>query len=314
MAGIFPLKRQILWPVVHNFKTLILFTISDVKTVMIPQSAFAFAAVTALAKPTGQEDCHPISVIGVCHMLLWMWLHLLVENLANQRLPASIKEDVSNKPWRPLASGRINLPQAKDLLKIAVTMAATHSVLVGVTLPSIALMALVWLYNDLGGANAGPLQRNLVNAGGLACFGWGAVIILARYQRDVLDGGQDLPPEGKQLLLRWVALTFVVVATTVFSQDFPDTLGDKARGRKTMPLVYSEQVCRVMLAFLVLFWSMVCPMFWTVGQVGRFIPLCVGITIAVSTLCSRRQSSDETVWRLWCLWITILYLLPICSI
>ncbi|KAI1499869.1 UbiA prenyltransferase family [Biscogniauxia marginata] len=233
----------------------------------------------------------------------WVWLHLLVEDVANQRLEESVLEDQENKPWRPLPAGRITADEAQCLLRILVPLTIGFSFLSGGYLPSATLMTFIWLYNDLEGANAGPFQRNIINAAGLACFGWGAVSML-------MDGWYLTEDNGTQMFC-WIALTATVVATTVFAQDFPDMVGDKARGRKTVPLLYAETPARVALALLIMFWSVACPFFWDV-VVGAWLGLlCLGGTMTVLTTCYRSQSFDETVWRMWCVWITFIYLLPV---
>ena len=52
----------------------------------------------------------------------WIWLNILVISISNQRLPAGILEDKINKPWRPIASGRIGVEQASQLLFVSVIL------------------------------------------------------------------------------------------------------------------------------------------------------------------------------------------------
>ena len=236
-------------------------------------------------------------------MLAWIWLHLLVENISNQRLRESVLEDSVNKPWRPLPSGRVSASEAQRWLQALIPSALATSLFMGSFTPSVTLMTFIWLYNDLDGSSTGPWQRNAINAAGLACFGWGA--------SEVLIG--ERARDGESTLFHyWFVLMAVVVTTTVHAQDMPDMDGDRARGRKTMPLLYSEKWARGSLATFILLWSIVCPYFWgSVTALAWIVPLGIGCAMAFFTLFSWKQPTDEMVWKLWCLWIAVIYTLPL---
>ena len=234
-------------------------------------------------------------------MLIWIWIHLLVENISNQRLPGSVVEDAANKPWRPIPAGRLTPSEAQILLRIAVPVAMGVSRILGSFEASVTLMTLIWLYNDLGGSGSGPWQRNVLNAAGLSCFGWGAV--------SVLLGGDDLL---NNLLCKWLILLAAVITTTVHAQDFPDVDGDSACGRRTMPLLYGQVWSRYGLAVSLVFWSIVCLTFWDVSSpVVWSATLLIGGMTAGLTAFHWDPFYDRIVWRLWCLWISVLYLLPL---
>ncbi|KAL7934150.1 UbiA prenyltransferase family domain-containing protein [Trichoderma chlorosporum] len=230
-------------------------------------------------------------------MLAWIWLNLLVEDIANQRLEGSIVEDAVNKPWRPLPSRRLTPEQARDWLVIAIVAAVGFSALLGCYTASVTLMLLIWMYNDLDGSNRGIWVRNALNAGGLMCFSWGALATLS---------GGKLLPEG----FIWILVTGAIIMTTVHAQDLPDIEGDMARGRQTVPLLYGETVARASLALMVMFWSLVCPLFWGTSPWGWAASTSIGATMSVLALQKQGQWWDEVVWKLWCLWIVALYLLP----
>lgn len=66
--------------------TLFLFTKSDFKTVIFPQSIFAIAVALsgAAVSPRPYSGTYISAVLlRVPHMVAWIWIHLLVENLAN---------------------------------------------------------------------------------------------------------------------------------------------------------------------------------------------------------------------------------------
>lgn len=237
------------------------------------------------------------------YMLTWIWLHLLVENISNQQRPESLVEDAINKPWRPLTAGRLTVTEARATLRTTVLISVTISFFLDSYMPSVSLMVLIWLYNDLEGSGVGPWQRNGLNAAGLSCFGWGAVTVL-------LGGQMDQKTES--LLRNWCALMAAVILTTVHAQDFADIDGDKARGRKTMPLLYGDNLSRWGLVSFVILWSLVCPIFWNISnELFKQSVLGVGLIISGLVMVQGGRETDEWVWKLWCLWATMLYLLPL---
>ncbi|CAG8952804.1 hypothetical protein HYFRA_00009049 [Hymenoscyphus fraxineus] len=295
--GIHQEARRTIW---FHLYTLFLFTKSDFKTVIFPQSVFALSFAYSHTQSGTSLAFGEIFKWRFPCMLVWIWVHLLVENVANQRLPGSVLEDTENKPWRPLPSGRITPDEAQSVLRILVCVAVAMSVLLGSFEASVTLMTCIWLYNDLDGSGAGPWQRNLLNAAGLSCFGWGAVA--------VLFSGDGFP---KDLLWKWLSLLAAVITTTVHAQDFPDVEGDTKSGRKTMPLYYGQRPSRYGLAILLLLWSVACPAFWHVNLLVGAAPLFIGIGMAGMTAFRCDIFYDAIVWRCWCLWTGVLYLLPL---
>lgn len=273
----------------------------------MPQSIFAISVVFSSARlvDTAYEFNLGRTLSRIPLMVLWLWLHLLVEDISNQRLPESIAEDIVNKAWRPIPSGRLSAEEAQQILRTLIPLSLFASAVLQSFKPSVTFMTLVWLYNDLDGANTGPIQRNTLNAAGIACFGWGALTTLSGSSKDV---------ECNSMLIYWIALTAAIVMTTIHAQDFPDVAGDKVRGRKTIPLLFNETWARGTLAGLVLFWSIVCLRFWNVNSTLAWMEvLGIGVTISLKTTLDRTQSSDEIVWRLWCFWVTSVYFLPLLS-
>jgi 4-hydroxybenzoate polyprenyltransferase len=208
-------------------------------------------------------------------------------------------EDKANKPWRPMPSGRLSPHEAQGLLRVAVQLSLAVSFLLGSFVPSVTLMVLLWLYNDLNGSSTSPLLRNAVNTVGLSCFGWGATMTL-------LSG--NIIREGQPILKYWTALMGATIATTVQAQDFADTAGDIARGRLTIPVVYGSSLARWSPAVPAVIWSIAVPAFWDVTPIVWLAILIVGG--AMVTLRWDRKS-NERVWQLWCLWQTAMYLLPL---
>ncbi|KAJ3555778.1 hypothetical protein NPX13_g10287 [Xylaria arbuscula] len=236
------------------------------------------------------------------HMLAWLWSHLLVEVISNQSLRSSIIEDAINKPWRPLPAGRLTVAEARNLTRVSVVVALALSSLLGNLLPSTTLMTLTWLYNDLDGSSAGPLMRNILNGAGLACFGWGAVGVL-------LPGAIG----DRRVLRDWLLFIVALVSTTVHIQDLADREGDKARGRQTAAIVFGEDWTRSSIVVMVIVWSAVCSAYWRVPPPYALAPLGISLIMSAVILLGRSRSSSELGLRLWCLWVTVVFLLPLLS-
>ncbi|KAG8158130.1 hypothetical protein KVR01_011891 [Diaporthe batatas] len=289
-----------------NLKTLYLFTKTDIKSIVVPHSIFAISVVFSnadvLNSGTAGSELGSI-LMRIPLMIWWLWIHLLAQDISNQRLPGGIAEDAINKPWRPIPSGRISADEAQQALRVVVPMALLTGAVLQSFGPSATAMTLVWLYNDLDGAGAGPLQRNVLNASGLACGCWGALATLL---------GSSEAVESNTVVIRWIALTAAMVVTTIQAQDFPDIAGDKARGRKSIPIVFNESLARVATAFLVLFWSVVCLAFWDVKSMKVWVAM-LGIASLMSfkIVLGGTISSDKLAWKLWCYWLSFTYLLPV---
>ncbi|KXH50750.1 UbiA prenyltransferase [Colletotrichum simmondsii] len=285
-----------------HLKSLYLFTRSDIKTVLVPQIIFITAAVFSRESLTTAFDQTKFSNTQRLPLaILWIWLNLVVCGISNQRLADSIVEDEHNKPWRPLAAKRLTPAQAQRLLLGMIPLVVTVSAFLGGFKPTISMMTLLWMYNDLDGSSINIWARNAINTGGIMCFSAGAL--------EVISGGDLLPKAWA-----WIGVTGAVIATTVQALDFPDMEGDQARGRKTIPLLYGEGIARGGLAVMVLLWSTACPLFWNLQPAAWAAPMGVGALMAALTMMRRNERSDDIVAKLWCLWLAVLYLLPLFAV
>ncbi|PSR79599.1 UbiA prenyltransferase family-domain-containing protein [Coniella lustricola] len=296
----------------HHLHTLVLFTYSDIKAVILPQSTFAISLFFSshdiiLPSDAALPDFTCCLLWRLAQMFAWLWLHLLILDLSNQRLPESVAEDALNKPWRPLPSKRLTSADASWLLTLAVPLGMGLSLLTGLEayVPSTTLLCLCWLYNDLEGSSSSLIVRNLLNALGLTCFGWGALAVLAG------PGAQLLMPNAA----KWMCITVAIIFTTIHVQDFRDEAGDRARGRRSIALEFSPFVARGSCIISILFWSIAAPAFWTWPLTeSLYVTLVtVGLGAVVSGLLIARHSQrmDEHALTVWCLWVGWIYLLPV---
>ena len=198
-----------------HLKTRWLFTRSDLKSTIFPN--IVFGLVSAMSRPTTATNQFPnLSTIlfNVPYVFLWLWLNLLLFNIANQRLPSSILEDRINKPWRPIPSKRLEPNEARVLLFFMIPLVFLSSFYLGATVQVLLLVALTWMYNDLGGSDDSFFIRNIINALGMAFYSSGAITIAC---------GREcaLTPLGYQ----WIAFIGLVVLTTLQVQDMSDQEG-----------------------------------------------------------------------------------------
>ena len=179
------------------------------------------------------------------------------------------------------------------------TLALLVSIGLGCEIPCIALMALGWFYNDMGGADYSCVVRNLMNAAGYASFAMGATI--------TASARSTLSKVGYE----WFCVVALIVFSTVQMQDIPDQEGDSDRGRKTVPLVVGDRAARWTVAIGVLFWSLITPTFWEVYPKGYIAPCMLGLVVVGRVLSKHTVPEDRWTFRLWNLWMVAVYLLPL---
>lgn len=288
--------------VFYHLHTIFTFTRSDLKTIVYPQSAFGlFNALAGFPL----VSCASPSITGVLYrlprVLLRNWLNLMIFNMANQRLPHSILEDKVNKPWRNIPAGRVTAGQTRRLLCVTlVAVFVTTKYWLGGHYESLALMMFTWIYNDLGGSEEAYLTRNALNALGYIFFAAGSTRI-ATDQHDALTGTAWV----------WILLIGLVVTCTIQVQDLQDQKGDRLRNRRTVPLILGDAPARYTVACNVFVWSLFCPAYWRLGIAGFVAPTGIGFIIMARVLRYREPIADEKTFKYWCLWLILLYLLPL---
>ena len=286
----------------YHLHTIWLFTRNDLKSIVFPESAFGI--FSALSGPVLTTNASPRlwpTLSRVPLVLLWCWINVIIFDVANQRLPTSVIEDSVNKPWRPLPSGRLTLSQARRFLLLILPIGFFATMYLGGLEETVAMMVLTWMYNDLGGADESYIVRNLINAFGFVCYSSGATLVACGRGRSSF-----LP-----VTYQWLGIVGGIVFTTLQMQDMADQEGDRARNRGTVPLVLGDWPARWTIAIPVAFWSLACPAFWQLNIYAYIVPVLCGATVASRILIFRTVDSDKTTWKLWNVWITALYLLPL---
>ncbi|CZR51054.1 uncharacterized protein PAC_00929 [Phialocephala subalpina] len=295
-------KQGIRACVLNHIKTIHLITKSDIKTTVYPATTFAFAS--ALSGPLLTTDSIPTLLTVILRLpkaIVWTWLNLWIFNLANQRLPNSILEDSINKPWRVIPSGRLTPTQARRLLLISIPAVFLSTLYLGGRDESVGLMILTWVYNDLGAGDEVFFLRHVINALGFVSFGAGATQVACGFPLHSLN------KTGYQ----WLAAICVIITCTIQFQDMEDQEGDRMRNRRTLPIVLGDSLTRWVNATVIIAFSLLAPMFWQLEYTGYLLPTVIGIVIAGRTLLLRNLAADKRTFKLWCLWLMTLYLLPL---
>ncbi|KAF8164744.1 UbiA prenyltransferase family [Crassisporium funariophilum] len=260
----------------HAF-TLFLFSKSDIKTTLIPVSFFALGA--APLSPTRRLS-HAIQAI------VWIWLHLLQFNLANQvRDP---EEDRRNKPWRPLPSGRISLANAYILKRIATVACLLVSWYYSsrVFIASAFFAVLIPMYHEMHG-DRHWLTKNLMNSLGYACFAIGSTLIAAS-DRSKLDLTGSLS----------IFIISAILATTIQTQDFQDVQGDKLVGRQTLPIAFPN-ISRYTPLISLVIWSLYLTSMWEIDIPGSVGFTCLAIIVGVRYYLWRTTKDDQFSYLLY---------------
>ncbi|KAK0672540.1 UbiA prenyltransferase family-domain-containing protein [Cercophora samala] len=300
MAKVIHRMQKLVGCGVFHVQSIWLFTRSDLKTIVVPQSAFGI--INAIASSSDWSE-----VLGrVPLVIFWVWINLLPFAIDNQRQAEAILEDRHNKPWRTMPSKRMTEQQAKTLMLFLYPVALFTSLWLGGTRQCLALMVLGYGYNDLNLADWSWVSRNIINAFGFCCFASGALEVTMEFSLS-FSGEED------QTVVRWLAMIGGIVFSTVQTQDMADQVGDRLRGRKSMPLALGDGPARWITAVPMVGWSIICPWFWGVGVVVHVAVACLGLFIAYRTLTWRSIEADRRTFQLWNMWMACLYSLPLLS-
>ena len=200
---------------------------------------------------------------------LWVLLHLLQFCISNQA--GALEEDMKNKPWRPLSSGRISLQAALRIRWILFIACISFSASRGVLVAGTVLLAATIAHNELAlgrhwfirnGLNAiGYTAFSLGAAGSIHAGGWEWIRVYFNQSYACITRGgliRSLDDDFASRSAKRNAHLFigVIIFTTIQAQDFKDVEGDALVGRKTLPLAY-PMMSRIITSSLVPFWSAV---------------------------------------------------------
>ncbi|KAF2123716.1 hypothetical protein P153DRAFT_426922 [Dothidotthia symphoricarpi CBS 119687] len=287
--------------VTQFLRTLYLFTANDILTFIFPTTLFSLCG--ALSGPVLSTNASPSVlpiVLRIPGAVCVLWINLLIFTMSNQRHPAAIREDQLDKPYRPIPSGRISSGATQNLLLILVPIVAGCGWYMGVWQETLMLFTAQWMYNDLRGSDAHFLVRNLLNS-----IGYGLYSAIAL--RIMIGAEYVLKIEAYE----WIGMIMLVMFFTQYICDIKDIEGDRSTGRKTVPIVLGDQVCRWAIAIPVVGFSVACPTSFHLGVSSYIATVGFGFLVALRTLVSRHPEADKSTWKLWALWTCSLFVLPL---
>lgn len=294
-----------------------LITKDDVPTFVLPNTAFGVCSALAGSRLLSHPTSPSAVLCQIPAVLIFNWTNLLVFDLANQRLPKSIKEDSLNKPWRPLPSGRMTQADARLAMIITIpSVIAFNSIVLDTGTESAIICSGTWVYNDLEGGEHW-IFRNILCAVAFAVFNKASTKVAAgtstmftmspNFQaRHVSGSGPILTGEG----YAWLVTISCVILTTMHIQDLKDQEGDRARGRLTVPLALGDANSRWSIAIPILLWTGSIILYWQPNPALALSTATLALYVVWRCLRLRDSRSDRRTWQLWTLWTALLYAIP----
>ncbi|KAG1899012.1 UbiA prenyltransferase family [Suillus fuscotomentosus] len=227
----------------------------------------------------------------------WLWFHVFQFNASNQSYSAH--EDVLNKPWRPVPSGRISVKDARELRWALMLFCLGFSFLFGsnVVITSVMATVLIIVNDDLRLSDH-PVFKTLCSTGGYVIVELASLLILSR--ECTLDGMSIKEPVCSTL----------VVLLTVHAQDFADVNGDRRSGRRTLPIIAPEGSRIYILCALPLF-SFALASVWSLGPLSSLLFVSMGSWVGIRYYLFRDEIRDQSTYRLYNIWIMSAHLLPV---
>lgn len=278
-----------------------LITKDDFFTFVVPNTMFGVCGALAGSTLAEHQSTFFDILIRTPLVVLFNWSNLLIFDLANQRGPEAVKEDAINKPWRVIPSGRLTSNDVRQIMLFLIpTILAINYLLLRVGIESAVLVILTWLYNDLGGGEHWKTRDGII-AVAFGVYNTGSLKTAA--------GSVTMRPSINNAGWSWVATISAVIFTTMTVQDLKDQAGDRARGRRTAPIVLGDIVARKFIATSVTLWSCFCFWFWTFKLMGIAAMTC-GAVVAWRCLNLSGNKADRRTWELWAFWLMVLYCLP----
>ncbi|KAF4611171.1 hypothetical protein D9613_007343 [Agrocybe pediades] len=274
--------------------TLYLFIKVDILTMALPVLLFA----TLTSKNT--------SILRGLNATLWTFAHLLQYCVSNQTRcsDAQNQDDNLNKPWRPLPSGRISMKNARALRWALLPLCFLLSTRYGLVDLGILMAGGMYLNNEWRW-DRHWLTRAVLNAIAYGTWDMGATVLSFGGRSPFLAAGT----------LRTIISNSLIVLTTIHAADFCDEEGDRAEGRKSLPIV-TQGFSRLSITFLLPFWSAV--IIWAndhgVKNILDFATLTLALFLATRFYTIRDPREDRKSYVLYNIWLLMIRLVQISPI
>ncbi|KAF1831499.1 hypothetical protein BDW02DRAFT_47988 [Decorospora gaudefroyi] len=291
-------------------------TRDDLFTFVLPNTIFGIC--TALAGPpfTSDSVAGPTILTRIPLVVAFNWTNVLVFELANQRLYESVLEDGLNKPYRPIPAGLMTRSDVRRALQLVIpaVLAFNHYVLCTGAETACVFVG-CWVYNDLKGSDDSWLLRNAIIALAFGVFNWTSVKVAVGGGGGGggVGGGHVVQSSSgiESMGWNWIRMYSLIIFTTMQVQDMKDQAGDRARGRKTAPLVVGDWAARWSIAVPTLCWGPICALYFQVHGGAMAVVVVVGVWVAWRCVWRRGCMHDRRTWHVWCAWTAILSLMPL---
>ncbi|KAJ7682026.1 UbiA prenyltransferase family-domain-containing protein [Mycena polygramma] len=207
------------------------FTWRDWSASLIPGMMYTTAALRSLnPAPSTVHVAH-----NLARSFVYFLLYIYSFDIANQI--NGLAEDLINKPDRPLSSGRVSLHGAYTRWYITTAAYLLVSIAWGV-LPWGALWVTITVYTSFYGGDKHWFTKNLVfmSVGSLCLLhaSWGLVAPVTSNE------------------WRWAVTLSGVFGIVANIQDMRDVEGDRASGRRTLPIVLGDRRFRPIMATVII--------------------------------------------------------------
>ncbi|KAJ7176753.1 UbiA prenyltransferase family-domain-containing protein [Mycena filopes] len=242
----------------HELRVFWYFTWRDWSMSVVPGVMYTIAALRSLDTAPSNE----VVLRSLTRSLVYFLLFIYNFDIANQI--NGVAEDRINKPDRPLASGLVSLQGAYIRWYITTAVHLVLGAMWGV-LPWTALWVFITIYTSFYGGDKHWTTKNLLFMSvGSLCILHGAWGLVAPITAN----------EWRRALLQSAA--FGIDASV---QDMRDVEGDKAAGRRTLPIVLGANFRWVMVAIICatppICWRLAffSATHWLVGYCGALLTL-----------------------------------------
>lgn len=256
---------------------------------MVPALFFMLAAL---------KTRFPVSLVELAEVLfrwiVYFWLYIYTFCLSDQI--AGIEEDRLNKPDRPIPRGEVS-PKGALIRWGTLTLAFG---IVGIWF-GVWPWALMWiiatiLHNFCGFHKHWFTKNN--------------VIMFIGVLAEVAAAWQLVTPLSATAW-RWLLVTSLAVSATAPIQDFRDVSGDRATGRRTLPIILGQGparllMCAVLLGMMGLIYCVLIPPqrgkdLWCDILLGGMV-----LWVIVRLLCCRSPEADHKTYMLYTYWYCML--------
>ena len=247
------------------------------------------------------------SAFHILPTILWIWIHILQFNLANQiKAP---EEDKVNKPSRPLPAGRITLRNATILRWLMAPLCLAYSSLYSMQLvfASLEMQFFTLWYNEFDG-DKNWLSKNVILAIMYGCVELGGTLSAGMFivsnptfrsrfpfcllhAQTKITKGCD-PSQVSETGKLAVQLTIAVFTSTVHCQDFKDVEGDRVTGRRTVPIMFPI-ASRLVVGLGLPIWSYVLCCIWDTDWFCTVSFVAYGCFVGGRFLCLRTRDADK---------------------